>query len=55
MTVAELRGLLHSIDTALAIFQNHSGALAATDISIKSMLVAMRVRVLDELERSIVD
>lgn len=54
MTDRELARILKSIDEALEVFQSQKNTLSAREISVKSMLYALRVQVADQLtqERS---
>ncbi len=51
MTESELGQMLQSIDAALEVFRSHKGPLTALEISAKSMLIAVRVQVVDQLSR----
>jgi hypothetical protein len=51
MTDRELTRILKAIDEALEVFQSQKGALSAREISVKSMLHALRVQVADQLNR----
>ena len=54
MTDRELTRILKCIDDAIEVFQTQKGTLSAREISVKSMLHALRVQVADQLnsERS---
>ena len=49
MTQPELGSILKSIDQALEIYQRHQGPLSATEVSMKSMLLALRRQTIEEL------
>lgn len=51
MTENELARILSSIDTALAVYQQHRGPLAAAELSVKSMLIVVRAQISDQLKR----
>lgn len=55
MTTPELEQILKSIDDAIEVFQTQRGTLTAHELSVKSMLTALRRQVLDQLlrERSV--
>lgn len=53
MTENELERILSSIDTALAVYQQHRGPLAAAELSVKSMLSVVRAQIADQLRREI--
>jgi hypothetical protein len=51
MTEHELERILGSLDAALAVYQKHIGALAAGEVSVKSMLIVVRAQVAEQLRR----
>ena len=51
MTESELDRILKSIEAAIEVFRGHKGTLTASEISVKSMLLAMRLQVADQLHR----
>ena len=52
MNDKELSEILAALDTALATYQRHAGKLTAIEISINSMLIALRIQVTDQQQRS---
>ena len=54
MTERELGRVVKSLDDAIEVFQLQKGPLTAREISVKSMLLALRVQVNEQLaqERS---
>lgn len=51
MTEAELKRILNAIDTAIEVYQENPGTLTVTEVSIKSMLMVLRSRVAEQLNR----
>jgi hypothetical protein len=51
MTETELRNILKAIDTALESYKKYEGKLTAPEISVKSMLMAVRMQVAAQLMR----
>jgi DNA-binding IscR family transcriptional regulator len=51
MTDAELGQILKAIDSAIDIYRTHEGRLSAPEISVKSMLMAVRNQVAAQLQR----
>ena len=51
MTESELGSVLKAIDAAIDVYRNHEGRLNAPEISVKSMLMAVRVQVAEQLAR----
>ena len=51
MTESELDRILKSIDDAIAVYQAHRGTLKAAEISVKSMLLALRAQLADQLNQ----
>lgn len=51
MSETDLTRLLMSVDEAIAVFQAQKVALNAREISVKSMLLALRVQVAEQLAR----
>lgn len=51
MTERELQRILKSLDDAIEVFQSQKGPLTAREISVKSMLLALRMQVHDQLTR----
>jgi len=51
MTKPELERIQQSIEDAIEVFKTQRGTLTALEISVKSMLTALRGQVLDELMR----
>ena len=49
MTETEFERILKSLDAALEVFTNRDGALTAPEISVKSMLMALRKQVAAQL------
>jgi hypothetical protein len=49
MTEKDLQTILDSVDTALKVCADNTGNLSAVEISVKSMLKTVRVRVANEL------
>lgn len=49
MTESNLRTILNAVDAALKVYDLNEGKLTALEISLKSMLKAVRARVTDEL------
>ena len=52
MNEKELAEVIESTDAALAIFRNHPGPFTAHEISLKSMLVAVRSQAAAQIERT---
>jgi hypothetical protein len=50
MTENQLQRVIVSIDAALAIYQQHIGPLAASELSVKSMLIVVRAQVAQQLK-----
>ena len=51
MAEAELGSILKSIDAAIEVYRRHTGRLTAPEISVKSMLTALRAQVAEQLNR----
>lgn len=51
MTERELRKVLKSLDDAIEVFQTQKATLSAREISIKSMLLTLRIQIMDQLVR----
>ena len=51
MTERELQRILKSLDDAIEVFQSQKGPLSAREISVKSMLLALRMQVNDQIQR----
>lgn len=51
MSETELSSILSHIDGALEVYRKHEGQLTALEISFKSMLMAVRTQVVDQLSR----
>lgn len=51
MTDQNLRRILAALDTALDVYRHEETKLSANDISVKSMLVVLRNRIAEQLER----
>ena len=48
VTTDELKRILACVDTAIEIFQRHDGKLLASEISVKSMLLALRSQLTEQ-------
>jgi hypothetical protein len=51
VTDTELRNILKAIDSALEVYQKYEGKLTAPEISVKSMLTAVRAQISAEWAR----
>jgi hypothetical protein len=52
MTEAEITEVLQALDAGLAVFEKHKGRLTGAEISVKSMLLALRVQLTEQLNRA---
>jgi hypothetical protein len=52
MTETEIKEVLKAIDTGLVVFEQHQGRLSGAEISVKSMLLALRIQLTEQLKRA---
>jgi hypothetical protein len=52
MTETEIKEVLQGVDAGLRVFEKHEGRLTGSEISVKSMLLALRLQLTEQLKRT---